>query len=212
MESFIRTDQFNFIKSQTKNLINGHSTAKDQGVIHALKELANERVTGLFAELNEEQRQLLEPIVHVEDRETADHYLAQVKPNVIPFQELTETMIKRLFPKVKKLKVPVLDELDFKKISYLGWNDGGSNKKFIITPINGKLVGIYGTFKSTHKKSICALCNGNEEVGLFTAELIRPGKDAYMTRGNYICHDSQTCNDNVIQLDKLHTFIALLTT
>lgn len=212
MESFIRTDQFNFIKSQTKNLINGHSTAKDQGVINALKALATERVSGLFAELTDEQRQLLEPIVHVEDRETANHYLTQVKPYVIPFQELTETRIKKLFPKVKKLKAPLLDELDFKNISYLGWNDGGSNKKFIITPIDGKLVGIYGSFKSTNKKSICALCNGNEEVGMFTAELKRPGKDAYMTRGNYICVDSQTCNENLVQLDKLHAFIELLTT
>ncbi len=43
MEAFIRSDQYNFIKSQAYNLANGHATANDRGVIQALKSLAIEK-------------------------------------------------------------------------------------------------------------------------------------------------------------------------
>lgn len=44
MEAFIRSDQYNFIKSQAYILANGHATANDRGVIQALKSLAIEKI------------------------------------------------------------------------------------------------------------------------------------------------------------------------
>ena len=40
--------------------------------------------------------------------------------------------IKKLFPKAKKLKLPDMEEIDMKEISYLSWIDKGSSRKFII--------------------------------------------------------------------------------
>lgn len=55
LEIFISTDQFNFIKRQVQNLVNGQSTATDDGVINALKSMTLERVIGKFPKIVEEQ-------------------------------------------------------------------------------------------------------------------------------------------------------------
>ncbi|GAA3328929.1 hypothetical protein GCM10020331_074890 [Ectobacillus funiculus] len=44
---------------------------------------------------------------------------------------------KKLFPKSeKKLKVPSLEHIDEREISYLGWNDQGSNKKISCSSVS----------------------------------------------------------------------------
>ncbi|ALC83503.1 MULTISPECIES: FusB/FusC family EF-G-binding protein [Bacillus] len=211
MEPFIRSDQYNFIRTQTQILINGHLSVNDKKVLHALKLITVEKVIQLFEDINDEQKQLLNPIVNVEDKTCAEEFLLQVEPYVIPFKNITEQRIKKLFPKAKKLKIPSLEDMDLKEMSYLGWNDIGSNKKYIVTELDQKLIGLQGTFKNINQKGICALCNGFEEVGLFVSESKGSGKGTFTKRGNYICQDSQKCNHNMTTLDKLHDFIERLT-
>lgn len=210
MEPFIRNDQFNFIKLQIKNLVNGHATAKHPGVINALKALTNEKVNSLFPELTEEQRKVLDPIVEIVERTDADLYLLQLKPYLLSFPQITEQTIRKMFPKVKKLKVPSIGETNLNEISYLGWNDSGSNKKYIIIQDHKEFIATQGTFKRASKKGICALCNCHEDVGMFMTLLKGSTQDTYTTRGNYICEDSQKCNNNLTNLEKLHDFIELL--
>ncbi|MBX9971770.1 FusB/FusC family EF-G-binding protein [Cytobacillus firmus] len=210
MEPFIRNDQYNFIKYQTQVLINGHATVNDTGVLNALKSLSGEKVLGLFEELSEEQKQLLSPIIDIKERDQANAFLAQIKESVIPFASLTEQSIKKLFPKAKKLKIPALEDIDFREISYLGWDDKGTNRKYMISLLDGKLTGIYGTFKPLGKKGICAICSKFEETGMFLTETKGTQLGTYTKKGNYICQDSQKCNENLYSLEKLHDFIGRL--
>jgi len=210
MEPFIRNDQYNFIKYQTQVLINGHASVNDTGVLNALKSLSAEKVLGLFEELSEEQRQLLLPVSDIKERDQADAFLEQIKEYVIPFASLTEQSIKKLFPKAKKLKIPALEDIDFREISYLGWDDKGTNRKYMISLMDGKLTGIYGTFKPLGKKGICAICNKFEETGMFLTETKGTQLGTYTKKGNYICQDSQKCNENLNSLEKLHDFIGRL--
>ncbi|WP_026583923.1 FusB/FusC family EF-G-binding protein [Bacillus sp. J33] len=210
MEPFIRNDQYNFIKSQTQVLINGHASVNDTGVLNALKSLSAEKVFGLFEELSEEQKQLLTPVMDIKERDQADAFLASIKEYVIPFKPLTEQSIKKLFPKAKKLKMPALEHIDFRDISYLGWNDKGTNRKYIISQENGKLSGLHGTFKPVSKKGICAICNKFEEIGMFLSETKGSQIGTYTKKGNYICQDSQKCNENLISLEQLNDFISRL--
>jgi Holliday junction resolvasome RuvABC DNA-binding subunit len=210
MEPFIRSDQYNFIKMQTKILVSGHSTVNDVGVLHALKSLSIEKVLNLFSNINDDQKQLLDPIVHIKDKEDAGEFLIQLKPYVLPFKTVTEQTIKKLFPKAKKLKVPSLENMDRKELSYLGWKDKGSNKKYIVAERDNKLIGLQGTIKSANQKGICTLCNRHEEVEMFISESRGTTQGTFIKRGNYICQDSQICNQNITELDKLHDFIALL--
>ncbi|QFG00242.1 elongation factor G-binding protein [Psychrobacillus glaciei] len=210
MNPFIRNDQYNFIKNQTQILINGHLSVNDQGVINALKSLAKEKVLALFEDLSEEQANLLQSIVEVKEKVEAEVFLEQIKQFVIPFKEINEQTIKKIFPKAKKLKIPAIEKIDFKEITYLGWIDKGSNKKILILEHNSKHIGISGGFYNSNKKGICSLCNRFEEIGMFTSAIKGTTQDAYISRGNYICQDSQKCNQNLMSLDKLDEFFNLI--
>nr|WP_251025940.1 FusB/FusC family EF-G-binding protein [Bacillus sp. ISL-47] len=210
VEAFIRNDQYNFIKSQAQVLINGHASVNDTGVLNALKSLSADKIFGLFEELNEDQKRLLNPVIEIKEREQAEAFLAEIKGYVIPFKPITDQSIKKLFPKAKKLKMPELEDIDFREISYLGWNDNGTNRKYIISQQNDKLSGLHGTFKPVSKKGICAICNKFEEIGMFLSETKGSQLGTYTKRGNYICQDSQKCNDNLISLEQLNDFVGWL--
>jgi hypothetical protein len=205
---FLRHDQYNFIKFQIKNILHAYATTKDEGVIYTVKLSSMDKIFSLFTNLNESQVALLSKVVDIEEHYQADSLLTELKSYVIPFRNTTEKTITKLFPKVKKLKAPDLKTIDFREISYIGWYDIRSERKFLVADYNGKLIGIQGTFMKSIK-GICSLCNSYEEVGLFTAN-VRSGKETYTNRGNYICADSNNCNQNLTSLDKLKKFIELL--
>ncbi|MGE7662246.1 FusB/FusC family EF-G-binding protein [Peribacillus sp. NPDC097197] len=208
MEPFIKSEQYNFITLQTQILINGHATANDKDVVHTVKSVAKERVLKLFNELDDRHKQLLDPIDTIKDPAHAEAFLLELKPYVIPFKEVTEQTVKKLFPKAKKLKAPKMETIDLREISYLGWDDTGSGKKFIIAPRHNKLVGLHGTFKPSHKKGICAICSRFEKVGMFMSETKGTVQGTFIKKGNYICNDSMKCNQNITTLDKLDDFIS----
>ncbi|MBB2479663.1 FusB/FusC family EF-G-binding protein [Bacillus sp. APMAM] len=210
MEAFIRVDQFQFIKVQTQILINGHASVNDRNVLNALKSLASDKVFNLFTNLDDEQKRLLEPIKEIEDTAQGDDFIRKIKPYVIPFKKITEQSLKKLFPKAKKLKLPSLVDIDLQELSYLGWDDKGTNKKYLIVPQQNKLIGFSGTFTPITKKGVCMLCNHHSEVGLFMSEKKGKIQGTFVRRGNYICQDSLKCNDNLISLSKLEDFIKLL--
>ncbi|KRG12405.1 ferrous iron transporter A [Virgibacillus soli] len=209
METFIRSDQYQFIKFQVKNLVHAYNTVKDPNVLKAVKFGTLDKILELFPEITEQQRLLLSPVTEIKEDSQANQYVNELKDYVIPFKTITEKTVSKLFPKAKKLKLPSsLKEVNFKEISYLGWYDIRSEKKFLIFDYKGKLIGINGTFRQS-TKGICALCNGHEEVGLFMAN-VKSGKETYTNRGNYICTDSLTCNQNLRSLDKLEQFVELV--
>lgn len=210
MEPFIRVDQFQFIKVQTQILINGHASVNDRNVLNALKSLASDKVSNLFSNLNEEQRQLLIPITEIEDTAQGDDFMRKLKPYVIPFRKITDQSLKKLFPKAKKLKLPTLIDVDYKELTYLGWDDKGTNKKYLIVPYQNKLIGLNGTYTPISKKGVCMLCNHHSEVGLFMSETKGKAQGTFVRRGNYICQDSLKCNENLLSLSKLEDFIMLL--
>ncbi|GIN73906.1 elongation factor G-binding protein [Bacillus sp. J14TS2] len=207
IEAFIRSEQYQFIKFQVKNLVSAHATVNDPNVLKAVKYGAFDKVMGLFPEIEQKQT-FFNKITDIKEEKQAEQFLTELKEYVIPFKTITEKTVSKLFPKAKKLKLPPLDEVDPRELTYLGWYDIRSEKKFLIFDYKGKLLGIHGTFRQP-TKGICALCNGHEEVGLFMAN-VKSGKETYTNRGNYICTDSLTCNQNLRSLDKLEQFIELV--
>ncbi|MBB6452716.1 hypothetical protein HNQ94_001162 [Salirhabdus euzebyi] len=210
MEPFIKSYQFNYIRNQTFVLINAKATVNDKGVLDALQSLTVEKVFHLFEDINLEQKQIITNVLEIEDKGKAETELAALKSYVVPFVELSDSQIKKLFPKVKKLKTPDIGDIDLKEISYLGWDDHGTNRKYIVTKYEGEIIGIEGTFHPISQKGICTLCNNHDHVGLFTSKTKGSQKDTFVKRGNYICQDSQTCNQHLYSLEKLHDFIGRL--
>ncbi|WP_246145588.1 FusB/FusC family EF-G-binding protein [Bacillus rubiinfantis] len=207
---FIRVDQYNFIKAQTQYLLNGYGTTNDIRVLDALKSLTQEKIINLFPQINEEQSELLKPIINVRDQASAEIFLQQVKPYVIPFRTVEQQAIKKLFPKVKKLKVPSLEKVELQETSYLAWDDTGTNKRYIILHYDNKIKGFQGTFKISYKQGVCSLCNRHGQVGLFSIEKKGSTQDSYINRGNYICEDSRKCNQQITSQEKLFEFFESL--
>lgn len=210
MDPFIRNDQYHFITFQTDSLVKGHANIKDGNVLDALKSNALGQVLHLFPDLSSDQKALLGKMVEVKDSSGAARFSAELEHHVIPFQRVTAEKAKKLFSKVKKLKTPDFGEIDFRRYSYLGWNDAGSGRKYMIVDIDGKLTGIHGTIRSSNKKGVCSICNRIEELGLFMARG-KSSKETYTDRGNYICYDSEKCNQNMMTLDHLNKFVAQVT-
>ncbi|PFA67684.1 elongation factor G-binding protein [Bacillus sp. AFS015802] len=207
MEPFIRNDQYNFITYQTQVLINGYATVNDLGVLQAMKGLVQDKVTNLFEVLSPTQRTVLEPIVDIRDSEHAEDFLVGLKPYVIPFPTVSDHSVKKLFPKVKKLKTPALDEIDLRDISYLGWNDYGQERKYIVAEYEGKLKGFKATFKNSSKKGICTICNTFGSIGFYMSESKASAQGTFIKKGNYICQDSGECNEKLRSKEKLDDFI-----
>jgi hypothetical protein len=210
MEPFIRADQFQFIKKQTQHLINGYASVNDRKVLNALKSTVYDKVLTLFTDQDAEQKQIIDQISEVEDNAKAEDYLSSLKPYVIPFNNVTEQTLKKLFPKAKKLKLPELNGIDLKNLTYLGWNEKGTNKKYMIAVQPKGFIGLEGSFTPSSKKGICTLCGGHNQVGLFMSETKGASLGTYTSRGNYICQDSMKCNESLTSLDKLDGFIELL--
>ncbi|PLS01834.1 FusB/FusC family EF-G-binding protein [Neobacillus cucumis] len=210
MEPFIRADQFHYIKEQTQKLINAHSSVNDRAVLQALKSLTNEKVMCLFPEMSIEKRLLIHPIIEIENKEQAEAFLRKLRVYVIPFKDVTLQTAKKLLPKVKKLKLPPLDSANLLELSYLGFDDKGSQKKYIITYLDNRPIGIQGHFKPLNKKGICTICNKLEEVGMFLVEKKGAIQGTFTKKGNYICQYSHKCNFNLTSLDRLTDFISLI--
>jgi hypothetical protein len=208
-DAFIRNDQFNFIKEQAGILVNGQATGNDAEVLNVLRHLAHEKVFKLFPQLTEEQKAVLNPLAKVKETAEAEAFLERLRPYVMPFKNVADQDLKKLFPKAKKLKGPKLDALDFKKLSYIAWTES-SSLMYLVAEKDGRLEGIQGTLTRSHKKGICTICNRHSEVGLFTAKTKSSGQDQFIKRGNYVCQDNFICNSNINGLERLNEFIGRL--
>ncbi|OHX50017.1 hypothetical protein BB776_04065 [Planococcus salinarum] len=171
--------------------------------------MSQEKVFDLFPSLSEEQKAVLQPLTAVKEPADAENFLGQLVAYVVPFQNVTDQHLKKLFPKAKKLKGPKLDTFDFRKLSYLGWIES-STLMYLVIERDGRLDGVHGSFNRSAKYGICSICNRHSEVGLFTARTKGSGQDNFIKRGNYICQDSATCNSNIDTLEYLHKFVDLL--
>lgn len=205
-EQFLRNDQYNFIKRQIQQLVNGHATVNDQHVIGALESLSIEKVHDLFTDLTDWQRQILDQIVEIKDKEEAEQLLSVLESYIIPFNRPSEQKMKKLFPKVKKLKLPT-EGLDYNKMTFLSFDDIGTKRRYIVAPTQKGMVGLSGTYEETNVKQICAICNRLTNVCMFMTKTKGEIMGTYTKKGNYICRDTEDCNHSIAALDKLYDFV-----
>ena len=124
--------------------------------------------------------------------------------------DLTTKQIEKMFRKVKKLKIPDFASVDLKETTYLSWDDIGSQSKFMIIATEQGFTGLHGHVSTEVKKGICPLCQHEGNVSMFLSLTKSNGDGTYTKRGNYICRDSQRCNQQMEQPANLHDFVSLL--
>lgn len=142
-------------------------------------------------------------------KKKANRLLNGLRPYVEDFELPSTKQMDKLFRKVKKLKTPNVAELDTKALTYLGWNDNASNRKYIVyRDENGKLQGIFGDLSPNKVKGFCKICNQESDVSLFLNKTKHnKSEGTYTKKGDYICHDSFKCNQNLDNIDRLYDFI-----
>ncbi|PAD21513.1 FusB/FusC family EF-G-binding protein [Terribacillus saccharophilus] len=209
-QAFIRNDQYNFIARQVSHIINAYATVNHRDTLDGVKLHAFSKVEEMLPEMNGVQETLLNRLLEIEDEIEAEAFLSELKQYVIPFRRVSKKTVEKLFPKAKKLQLPDLNVLDYQSLSYIGWFDSRAHKQHLIFEYQGKLKGISGVFDTSSTQGFCTLCHNFEDVGLFVAR-VRSGKETYVNRGNYICKNSQSCNEQLTDLTRVDAFLDNLT-
>ncbi len=208
---FIRNHQYNFIKSQANAVLHAHRTVSDPKVVESVRFGAQAKVAELFPDVADQRKSLLDSVAELKTAEDVQQYFLSLEPYLLAFPTVTEAQLRKLFPKNKKLKLPDLSLIDFRYVSYLTWDDLATNKKFIVYPRGGQLVGVEGRYNATNKKNFCFVCNRFEELTLYTAiTKKRPANaspDYYNSVGNYLCKNGHDCNGNMTDIAPLERFL-----
>ncbi len=206
---FIRNHQFNVIKKQAEFLQKTLRTVADRRVLETVRFRAVESIVEAFPVLTEEQQKMLGQISTFETAYDFQRYLSALEAYVEPFPPITPKQIQKLFPKNKKLKVPDLQSIDFRFVTYLSWVDIATNKLFIVYPFEGRFVGIEGRITPINKKGYCLFCNRHQELAFFSVKTkpANASPDNISLMGNYVCMDNQACNHSITDTGSLEKFI-----
>lgn len=208
---FIRNYQYNVIKQSANSVIQAYQTINDPKVLDSVRFNAQTKVLEQFPEVTAEHKTMLESIEALRSPNDVQKYLTELEPFLMEFPAITESQLRKLFKKNKKLKLPDLEQIDFRFVTYMSWIDISSNKMFLVYEKDGQHIGIEGRFTETNKKSYCFACNRYEKLVLFSAvSKKRPAhasQDYFKSVGNYICINSQDCNRNITSVSTLEAYI-----
>lgn len=206
---FIRNHQYNVIKKQTEFLQKTLRSVADQSVLKTVRYRTAVNIIEAFSSLTTEQERMLEQVSGLETAHEFQSYIYALEPYLEPFPPITLKQIQKLFPKNKKLKMPDLQSIDLRYVTYLSWVDIATNKLFMVYPFEGQFIGIEGRITPTHKKGYCMFCNRHQELAFITVKT-KPANalpDQYSSIGQYVCIDGHACNQSITNTTSLEKFI-----
>lgn len=206
---FIRNHQYNVIKKQADFLQRTLRSVADRSVLETVRYRAVLNILEAFPELTEDQKQMFGQIATLESAYDFQRYLSALEPWIEPFPPITPKQIQKLFPKNKKLKIPNLESIDFRYVTYLGWVDIATNKLFIVYPFEGQFIGIEGRVTPANKNGFCLFCNRHHELAFFSVQTkgAHASPDHFSSFGHYVCLDNQDCNHGITDTGTLEKFI-----
>jgi len=117
--------------------------------------------------------------------------------------KIQRDQIKKLFHKVKKLRLPQdLENIDFSGLVYYSWLDQTDKVCYIIYNYKNQLQGLCLKYirmpSGAMKLGFCEFCKKhrkrNEMIHVYTKTKNIPKKVNYRSRGTYICADFNQCN------------------
>ncbi len=195
-----------YCKQQVSELVSAYHSVNDKQTIVTLQTLIQGRTEEFFGRdplLAAYWEQFLDTGL---TRDKFEKLFEEMKRFVTPMDVPSTKQIEKSFRKVKKMQYSELETKDFRDLSYLGWNDSGTNRKYLLRKIDGRFVGAYGSFSTDVQKGHCAICNQISTVAFFLATTKSAGDGTYTKKGNYICTDSDQCNRQLTQLATLERF------
>jgi hypothetical protein len=210
MERFIQPYQFNLIRRELTKVLNAVYFVGDYRSFAAIKETTGETIRSLFASNPQVDMGLFQDIELVNGQKELNEWMDRLKPYVIPFPAITDADLRKLFRKVKRLPIPDMSQSHREQMTYLGWRDISTNTLFLVYPLDGRPVGLACRYSmgQAQKGNVCCLCGGTlagTEVGLVVTNT---SADFYQSIGNYMCLDSDACNQRITNVESLESFVA----
>lgn len=205
MKAFISNLEFNRISRLMKDLQRTLKFSADQVITAAAKDMANDEIKSLFSDESEDHIWQVD-ISMVEKAEDVDQYLSKAEAYVYSMKPVSESQIKKLFRKEKRLKLPATLEFDHK--TYYGWFDQGKRKLYIVHWLEDRLLGMICNVKETEVSNsrMCSLCghmNDSNEVVTVSAKCKASDQDGYHAIGFNVCKDSDDCNGRITSIQAL---------
>lgn len=209
MQTKIQPDQYMSLKSIIYNLIHNYESVNDYRTIDAIQTMAATEIKVLLPFPPEEVAKIIDFVTDIRlRRRAANQFLETIKEQVVPFKEPTPKQVEKVFRKTKKLKVPQFKQLDLRDYTYIGWNDFGTQKKFLLYyDEQEKLSGVVGCVSPTTIKGFCSICHQEANVVMFMALTNKGSEGRYTKKGNYICTDSRQCNQRLYRKESLIEFV-----
>ncbi|MDP4098181.1 FusB/FusC family EF-G-binding protein [Paenibacillus sp. P96] len=206
---FIKNHQYNVIKKQAEFIQSTLRNVADQRVLDTVRYSALTNMLEAFPDLTEDQQRMLEQITTFETAYDFQRYLGELESYLESYPAIMPKQIEKLFPKNKKLKVPDLQSIDFRFVTYLSWVDIAAGRLFIVYPFEGQFIGVEGKITPTNKKGYCLFCNRHHELAFFLVKTKPsiPSPDNYAAIGQYVCMDNQVCNQSITDTGALEKFI-----
>jgi len=211
MEPTITADEYSYITQQVNALVSAYLSVNDKRMRRVVRDTTIENIA---AHLPVDEPLAQDFLTRLQPdrltREAAAKLLPSLEPLVIPFPSLSQKQLEKLFRKVKKLKQPEWATVNLRETTYLGWNDGGSQKKYLVAPHQGRLIGIQGDMGPKVVKGVCAICQTIGNVSLFVSTTKKSGLGTFTRNGNYICRDSAQCNRQLTDPQPLADFLDIV--
>lgn len=204
----LKVYEFNQVKSLVNELLRLYRT-NDVKTLQAHKDYILNEIKNVFDNKDIDASEFLKDIDDIKlSRKRVGQLLEKLKIVVEDYEVPTNAEVSKLFKKVKKLKIPDFDEVDKKAICFIAWNDLSSNRKyFIYKNRDHELDGIYGELSPNKIKGFCKICNQESKVSLFLCKSKTSGDGTYKKKGDYICSDSEVCNQHLTDIEDLYGFI-----
>ncbi|WP_377889953.1 FusB/FusC family EF-G-binding protein [Alkalihalobacillus sp. R86527] len=201
LQPFLHNHHLNVIREQVDVLLYNVSHLVDADVKDAVRHNATDRILGLDHSFSDEQRTFLDELRYLDVSEYGT-FLEKVGSAVIPFPEITNQQVEKLFHRSKKVTLPFHYS---RTLTYLGWHDVRSKRNYLIYPINGELAGIEGSYRILNQRTTCFLCKRYGEVAHVTSHVYEKGE--YHTVGHYMCVDTRVCNEHIKEITPLEAFL-----
>ena len=209
MNKIIYPYQYFAIKKQVLHLVNAYHSVNDKKTIETLQMLTiesiDETINERYSEIEALKQYILDQTL---TREKVEHYFEELKQAVIPFEQPSSKQVEKVFRKVKKLKQPDWETLDLTEHSFVGWNDPGTQRKYLLYYAEGKLQGLSGQLNPTVIKNVCTICQKVSSVSMFLTTTKTSGDGTYTKKGNYICANSEQCNQQLHDKQSFENFIS----
>jgi len=211
IQPFLANHHYNIARRQVDKIAQAVKHAADRKVIEALRTQAESDLAALAAEsgADDAQKRELLSFRGAAEAEAFAAYQERLKQLRLPAMQLTDGLLKKLFPKAKKLKLPQADVQPGGSLTYWGWTDTATSKYHLVYGHNGRLIGMMGTFSAAKSHHVCAICKSPQApdaIGFLSIVCKPPAQasaDYYKAVGNYICLDAAACNSQLTEPDYL---------